>query len=145
MVALLDVNVLIALFDPDHVHHQAAHDWLDTNRRRGWATCPLTENGVVRILSNPSYPGRRTTLEDAADRLSTFRTSGDHAFWPDSVSICQDGLFVFPRIGGHRRLTDVYLLALAVHHRGRLATFDHRIRTDAVAGAGPANLDLLGA
>lgn len=140
MVALLDVNVLVALFDPDHVHHQTAHDWLAENREEGWATCPLTENGLVRILSNPAYPGRRTTVQDAVDRLTAFRGSGDHEFWPDTLSLCDDGRFRFPQVGGHRRLTDVYLLALAVQRGGCLATFDRRIRPDPVAGAGPNHL-----
>lgn len=140
MAALLDVNVLVALFDADHVHHGPAHDWFAENRERGWATCPLTENGLTRILSNPTYSGRRTTVQDAVDRLTAFRASGDHEFWPDSVSLCQEGLFLFPHILGHRQLTDVYLLALAVRHGGRLATFDQRIRPNAVADAGPAHL-----
>lgn len=144
MVALLDVNVLVALFDPDHVHHQLAHDWLAENRGQGWATCPLTENGLVRILSNPAYSGRRTTVQDAVDRLGAFRASGDHAFWPDAVSLCDEGRFVFPHVGGHRQLTDAYLLALAVQNEGRLATFDRGIRPAAVAGAAAANLALLG-
>lgn len=144
MLALLDVNVLVALFDPDHVHHDPAHAWLAENRGAGWATCPLTENGLVRILSNPSYSGRRTTVQDAVDRLAAFRTSGGHAFWTDSVSLCQEGLFIFPHVSGHHQLTDVYLLALAVQHGGRLATFDRRIRPDAVAGAGPDHLIHLG-
>lgn len=144
MVALLDVNVLVALFDPEHVHHQTAHEWLAENRSRGWATCPLTENGLVRILSNPSYSGRRTTVQDAVERLAAFRASGDHAFWPDTVSLCQEGRFTFPHIGGHRQLTDVYLLALAVQNQGRLATFDRGIRPHSVAGATPSNLAFLG-
>ena len=144
MVALLDVNVLVALFDPDHVHHQTAHDWLAEHRAEGWATCPLTENGLVRILSNPTYAGRRTTLQDAVDRLAAFRASGDHAFWPDTVSLCQERSFAFLHVRGHRQLTDVYLLALAVQNQGRLATFDRGIRPDAVAGATIANLALLG-
>jgi toxin-antitoxin system PIN domain toxin len=144
MAALLDVNVLVALFDPDHVHHRPAHGWLAEGRAGGWATCPLTENGLVRILSNPSYSGRRTTVEDAIERLTAFRASGDHEFWPDTVSLCEEGLVVFPHVGGHRRLTDVYLLALAVQRGGRLATFDRRIRPEAVAGAEPEHLVLLG-
>ncbi len=90
MTALLDVNVLVALFDPMHAHHEAAHEWFAENRRDGWATCPLTENGLVRILSNPKYPGRMTTVGDAIARLGNFRESGDHTFWQDSVSICAE-------------------------------------------------------
>src|SRR5208283_2090850 len=71
MVALLDVNVLIALFDPAHVHHEAAHRWFGVNRKYRWATCPLTKNAFVRVLSNPAYPGQATTIEDALVRLRT--------------------------------------------------------------------------
>ena len=88
MVALLDVNVLVALFDPVHAHHELAHQWFDRNRQSGWASCPLTENGLVRVISNSAYPGRRTTPQDAIERLTRFRESGDHAFWPDSASLC---------------------------------------------------------
>ena len=93
MVALLDVNVLIALFDPAHVHHEAAHKWFEINRKYRWATCPLTENVFVRVLSNPSYPGQTTTVEDATSRLQTFSSEREHVFWPDSVSIRERGRF----------------------------------------------------
>lgn len=135
MAALLDVNVLIALFDPEHVLHRAAHEWFAKHRERGWATCPLTENGLVRILANPGYSGRRTTVSDAVARLSAFRASGDHEFWPDTVTLCAEGSFAFAHIRGHRQLTDVYLLALAVERAGRLATFDRHIEPAAVSGA----------
>ena len=141
MISLLDVNVLVALFDPLHLHHEAAHAWFAANRRKGWATCPLTENGLARILSNPSYPGRGTTLLDALQRLETFRLGGDHTFWPDSVSVRDASLFRGEHIGGHRRLTDVYLLALAVSRGGRLATFDRRISIAAVVGAKKSHLE----
>lgn len=72
MVALLDVNVLVALFDPAHVHHDAAHAWFGEHCAQGWATCALTENGLVRVLSNPAYPGRRTSL-DAYARIKRAR------------------------------------------------------------------------
>jgi toxin-antitoxin system PIN domain toxin len=144
VVALLDVNVLIALFDPVHTHHEAAHEWFEPNRRLGWATCPLTENGLVRIISSPSYTGRRTTIQDAIQRLTLFRGSGDYTFWPDSASLC-DGLLVRPtHILGHRQLTDIYLLALAVTRGGRLATFDRSIPLAAVDGATADQLAFLG-
>jgi toxin-antitoxin system PIN domain toxin len=131
--ALLDVNVLIALFDPDHVHHEAAHAWLSAHRSSGWATCPLTENGVVRILSNPAYSPAAERPAEIARRLAAFRESGDHVFWPDDVSVCDAR--VFDLSVGHRRITDVYLLALAVRRDGRLATFDRSIPAKAVRGA----------
>ena len=135
MVALLDVNVLVALFDPAHAHHEAAHAWLGRNRRSGWATCPLTENGLVRVLSNPAYPGRRTTVRDALRRLAEFRQSGEHTFWPDSASLCDERLIRPAHLLGHRQLTDVYLLALAVANGGQVATFDRSIPLAAVDGA----------
>jgi uncharacterized protein len=145
VIALLDVNVLVALFDPAHVHHEAAHTWFGRNRSRRWATCALTENALVRVLSNPAYPGRRTTVEDAASRLRTFCSDRKHVFWPDSISVCDAGRFHWNRVQGHRQVTDAYLLALSVSNRGRLATFDAAISLRAVEGAATANLELLAA
>ena len=136
--ALLDVNVLIALFDPDHVHHEAAHAWFGTHRSSGWATCPLTENGVVRILSNPAYSPAAERPAEIVRRLTAFRDSGDHTFWPDDVSVCDPR--VFDLSVSHRHLTDVYLLALAVRRDGRLATFDRSIPAKGVRGARAGHL-----
>lgn len=143
MVALLDVNVLVALFDPGHVHHDAAHDWFAVRRRDGWATCPLTENGLLRVISNPAYPGRHTTLADAVDRLIRFRASGQHSFWHDSISLCEPSRVDPVHVRGHAQLTDVYLLALAVENAGSLATFDRRIMLASVHDAQPHNLVLI--
>ena len=145
MTALLDVNVLVALFDPLHVHHETAHEWFAENRQLGWATCPLTENGLVRVLSDPNYPGRMTTLGDAIARLDSIRASGHHTFWPDHVSVCDEGLLLPIHIQGYRQLTDVYLLALALSHGGRLATFDGGVPLSAVGGAESQHLALIGA
>jgi len=143
VVALLDVNVLIALFDPAHVHHEAAHKWFEINRQYRWATCPLTENAFVRVLSNPSYPCQTTTIEDAASRLRTFCSEREHVFWPDSVSIRERGRFRWNHVQGHRQVTDVYLLALAISNQGRLATFDFSISLDAIEAAKKQNLELI--
>ncbi|MGH7897216.1 MAG: TA system VapC family ribonuclease toxin [Candidatus Binatia bacterium] len=143
MIALLDVNVLIALFDPGHVHHHAAHQWFADNKKSGWASCPLVENAVIRILSNPAYPGRRTTLQDAASRLSSFCSSGNHQFWADHLSIRESSRFLWNHVQGHHQLTDVYLLALAVSKGGRLVTFDGTISRRAVDGARPQNLTVI--
>ena len=124
-VALLDVNVLVALFDPDHVHHDVAHDWFAGQRRHGWATCPLTENGLVRVLSNPAYRDEPLRALAVVALLQRFRTSGHHVFWPDAVSLTDPGLF--DAVVGHRQVTDVYLLGLAVSRRGWLAAFDPSI------------------
>jgi uncharacterized protein len=138
-VALLDVNVLVALFDPDHVHHEAAHDWLAANRSAGWATCPLTENGLVRILSNSAYSGVHETAAGVRRRLGAFCESGDHCFWPDEVTLRDERLFSLEAVA-HAQVTDVYLLGLATRKDGRLATFDRRIPVTPVVGADQARL-----
>lgn len=144
MTPLLDVNLLVALFDPMHVHHEAAHDWFARHRGGGWATCPLTENGFVRVVSNPRYPGRATSIRDAIARLTEIRQSPDHVFWQDSVSMCGGDTFLPAFIQGHRQLTDVYLLGLAVANSGRLVTFDRSVPLKAVASAGPQHLEIIG-
>ena len=127
--ALLDVNVLVALFDPHHIHHDSAHDWFEANRAFGWATCPVTELGFVRAVSGVS--GERAAT--AVERLRAFCASGDHQFWRDALSL-QDEAFDLSRANA-RQLTDVYLLGLAVNRKGRLATFDRGIPLGAVRGA----------
>lgn len=144
MKALLDVNVLVALFDPMHVHHEVAHEWFSRNRSEGWATCPLTENGFLRVVSSPKYPGRSTSLRDAVARLAEIRQSTDHVFWPDSVSVCDEKSFQPAYIQGHRQLTDIYLLGLAVANSGRLVTFDRSVPLKAVTNAGPQQLEIVG-
>ena len=130
---LLDVNVLIALFDAGHVHHEVAHDWFADNRAQGWATCAITENGFVRVLTNPRSPidAPATAIVKS---LKTLCASGDHVFWTDGPSLRED-LFDLSYAPGHRQVTDVYLLGLAVRHDGRLATFDRGIPIKAVKGA----------
>jgi toxin-antitoxin system PIN domain toxin len=134
-VSLLDVNVLIALFDPDHPHHEIAHDWFADDRAAGWATCAITENGLIRVLSNPSYAGTVRRPVDLLDRLGRFCASGHHVFWDMSVSLRDEGLFVLQSVATSRQLTDVYLLGLATQMRGRLVTFDQTIPLGAVVGA----------
>lgn len=141
--ALLDINVLVALFDPDHVHHEAAHTWFAESRRDGWATCPLTENGLLRILSNPAYTGVHETTSAIRRRLSAFCASGNHVFWPDEISVCDERIFKWPSGLTHRQVTDVYLLGLAKQRAGRLVTFDRRILLAAVAGAEKQHLEVI--
>jgi uncharacterized protein len=143
-VALLDVNLLVALFDPDHVHHELAHDWFADNRADGWATCPMTENGFLRVLSNPAYGGGVTGAARLAEFLASFCSSGHHQFWPDSVSLRDRKVFDLSLVGGHRHLTDVYLLGLARKMNGRLATFDRGIPRKVVIGADPGTLAVIG-
>jgi toxin-antitoxin system PIN domain toxin len=141
-VALLDINVLVALFDPNHVHHEAAHGWLSTHRRNGWASCPLTENGLVRILSNSAYSGGHETAAMIRQRLDTFCASGHHTFWPDQLSLRDERRFSLSGVT-HRQITDVYLLGLATDQGGRLATLDRSIPLRAVIGADRDRLELI--
>ena len=144
MRALLDINVLIALLDPDHVFHERAHIWWASQSKRGWASCPLTENGVVRIMSNPAY-SRAATFRpgDLIERLEIFARQSNHEFWPDELSLRDPANFLRSRLHSSRAITDVYLLALAVKHQGFLATFDEAIVVSAAAGATPANLTVI--
>ena len=144
-VALLDVNVLVALFDPDHVHHDLAHDWFGDHGRGGWATCPLTENGFVQIVSNMARRGEFMPIADVAAILGKFCASGRHTFWPAGISLQNDKLFDLSLVRGHRQLTDVYLLGLAVARGGRLVTFDRGISLGAVKRARRQHLEVIGA
>ena len=143
-IALLDVNVLVALFDPAHPHHEDAHRWFGRNRRHGWATCPITINGCIRVLSSPAYPTVQATPEDVAGRLRQLCADTDYHFWPDSVSLLDESLFRTSAISGHSLITDAYLLGLAVRNHGRLATFDRSIPIKAVPTATPGNVVLIG-
>ena len=128
MSYLLDVNFLLALFDPRHVNHDAAHRWFGHTAASGWATCSVTENGCVRILSNPAYRTVSATPTEAMARLQRFCDSGGHSFWPDDVAL---RLSLDPnvkdRLQGYRQITDFHLAALAAARGGRLATFDGRL------------------
>lgn len=144
-VHLLDVNVLVALFDPDHVHHELAHDWFAGHRATGWATCPTTENGFVRVLTSSAYAAGANRPEGIVARLRLFQQSGQHVFWPDEVSITDLTVFRPSYMRGQRQVTDVYLLGTAVRMGGRLATFDKTIPFSAVHGATRESLTILGA
>ena len=143
--ALLDVNVLVALFDPDHVHHELAHDWFADEGAAAWATCPVTENGLVRVLANPAYHSASLRPAAVLARLRRFCASPTHRFWSEGVSIRDPKLFDLSTAGGHRQVTDIYLLGLAKRHGGRLATFDRTIPLKAVVGAGLGQLRVIGA
>ena len=129
---LFDVNVLIALIDPTHVQHDRAHDWFVREGRRAWATCPLTENGVLRIVGNARYPNSPGTPAAVAELLAILRELGGHEFWADDVSLLDPKCADADRLLDSAQITDSYLLALARAHRGKLATFDRRLVTDAV-------------
>ena len=132
---LLDVNVLIALVDPTHVQHDAAHDWFAQQGRKAWATCPLTENGLVRVVGHARYPNSPGTPAAVLPLLATLRSLPGHAFWPDDISLLDTQVADSARIHGPRQITDLYLLALAVRHRGQFVTFDASVSLDAIKGA----------
>jgi uncharacterized protein len=143
MRSLLDINVLIALLDSDHPQHGSAARWFKSTVKDGWASCPLTQNGCIRIMSQTAYPNAVPTavviqlLRDATKHAS-------HEFWPDDASILDEVAVDASRVHGPRQVTDVYLLALAVKHGGRFVTFDDSIPTAAVRGATKKHLLIMG-
>jgi hypothetical protein len=141
---LLDVNVLIALIDPMHVGHDAAHGWFRTTGAASWATCPLTENGVIRIVGHPKYPNTVGSPADAVPIVVRLRGLPGHIFWKDDLSLVASELVDAGQITTPGQVTDTYLLALAVANRGKLATFDRRLSTKAVR-RGKATLHVIGA
>ena len=140
MRALLDVNVLIAMLDADHVSHRAAWAWFREHGRSGWASCPITQNGCVRILSHPGYPNTRSVSE-VVERLRAATADSAHEFWADNYSLLDNECVDITRVHGPKQLTDVYLLALAVRNDGRLVTFDAGISLSAVRGAKARHLE----
>ncbi|GAA4816063.1 TA system VapC family ribonuclease toxin [Nocardioides caeni] len=140
--ALLDVNVLLALFDADHADHRRAWDWLRSDIGAGWASCPLTQNGFVRIISQPRYPNAIPTGRAIA-LLSEAAATEHHEFWPDEVSVLDGDTIRRDRVHGPGQLTDLYLLATAVARGGRFITFDDGIPLSAVRRARPENLVVL--
>ena len=132
--ALLDINVLLALLDADHVDHQRAQEWISREIQHGWASCALTQNGFVRIVSQPRYPSPVSPSE-AVERLRRATSTEYHEFWPCSISLLEDRHINASHVHGPRQVTDVYLLALAVEHGGRFVTFDRSIPLSAAPGA----------
>ncbi len=139
---LLDANVLIALIDPAHVQHDAIHEWLGKVGHKAFATCTITENGLLRIVGHPKYPNSPGPPSAVADALAAIRGLPGHAFWPDSISLVQSDLVDPALLSSHSRVTDSYLLALAKANKGKLATMDHKLATEVVA-AGKTALALL--
>jgi uncharacterized protein len=142
MRALLDVNILIALLDSNHIHHTQVTDWLVSHIDEGWASCPITQNGCIRILSQPSYPNS-VPAKQVADRLAEATQHSAHEFWPDGISLLNAGYLTWERILSSRQVTDAYLLALAVQQSGRFVTLDRGIAVEAVVGASPEQLLVL--
>ena len=142
MRSLLDVNVLIALLDADHSLHGKATTWLKANAAAGWASCPLTQNGCLRIMSTATYR-QPHSVQTVAVRLAEACATDLHQFWPDDFSMLDIRNVDTSRVHGSKQITDIYLLALAVKHGGRLVTFDGSIARTAVMGAGPKHLETI--
>jgi toxin-antitoxin system PIN domain toxin len=142
MRALLDVNVRIALLDVDHVHHGAAMAWLSANIEGGWASCPLTQNGCIRIMAQPGYPNALPPAQ-VAQRLGEAAGTLHHAFWADDLCLLETGVLRWESILGPRQVTDVYLLALAVRNGGRFVTFDRTVPRRVVRGTESEHLIVL--
>ncbi len=136
MTALLDVNALIALIDSDHIGNPAMQKWFIKHHASGWATCPLTENGAVRVLSQPAYQSGRHTPTEVIQVLNALKASfkKSYQFWPDSISISDEFVFQGILIAGTRQVTDIYLLGLVAKHRGTMVTFDRSLTWQAVIG-----------
>jgi len=129
---LPDVNLLLALSDPMHIHHESVHRWFAEKGQQAWATSPLTENRFVRIASHPNYPNRPGDVTAVLAILRQFCETPGHHFWTEDISILE--ILEPNAIITHAQITDVYLLGLAVHKRGKLATLDQRIPVNAVRG-----------
>jgi toxin-antitoxin system PIN domain toxin len=129
---LLDVNVLIALIDPTHLGHDAAHAWFAATGAASWATCPLTENGVLRIAGHPRYPNSAGSPAAVAPIVARLRALPGHVFWKDDFSLIESDIVDVARIATPAQITDTYLLALAATNKGQLATFDRRLSPVAV-------------
>lgn len=144
MRALLDINVLIALFDANHIFNDRAHMWLEGQSNSGIASCPLSENGLVRILSTPNYSRKiRLTPPEVIRRLRAFFETQDHCRIDDSISLTDATRFNATHLLGSKQITDIYLLGLATHHGLKLATFDGNILIQAVNGATTEHLEVI--
>lgn len=135
---LLDVNVLIALIDPAHVQHDQVHAWFGRVGHKAFATCPITENGLLRIVGHPRYPNSPGPPSVVAGALCAIRALPGHRFWPDGISLAGSPLVDPGLLSSHGRVTDGYLLALARHNEGKLATLDQKLATEVVADGNAA-------
>ena len=135
---LLDINVLIALIDPAHVQHDRAHEWFAALGKQAWATCPLTENGVLRIVGHARYPNSPGTPAAVVELITGMRALPGHEFWPDDLTLFDGRRIHCARLLDSAQVTDSYLLALAYAHGGQLATFDRRLVTNAVVNGSKA-------
>lgn len=132
--SLFDVNVLIAMSWPDHPFHRITSAWIQVNRSRGWATCPITEAGFVRV-SSQTAADRARSLGDAFALLQKSCSAPDHVFWPNANSVTQLLPEIRARLIGHKQVTDAILLDLAIRNGGRFVTLDQRVRQLLPAGS----------
>lgn len=143
MRALLDVNVWVALFDDAHVFSSQANAFIERPDTR-IATCPLVENGVVRVMNVPRYGKYGAVgIQRVRDRLNEACRVLDHEFWPDDITLRDDAKVDLSRVHEHHQITDLYLLALCVSRGGRLVTFDQSVPLSSVRGATPEHLLVL--
>lgn len=127
MVVLLDVNVLIALAWPNHIHHRVARDWFARNAAAGWATCSVTQAGFIRVSANRKVTPEAKSPADARQLLRQMVALRGHQFWSDDIALADSELIDDSRVLGYRQVSDAHLLALAIRHSGRLATLDRGI------------------
>jgi toxin-antitoxin system PIN domain toxin len=132
---LLDANVLIALAWPEHSAHERASLWFASHARQGWATCPMTQAALVRVLSNPAFSARALTPSGALLVLNRNVELPGHRFWSDSIQLGEALKRMTGTLTGRQQITDAYLVALAIQNRGKLATLDRGILQFAPAGA----------
>lgn len=128
-VHLLDINVLVSLMWPAHENHDRAQEWFLKYSKIGWATCPLTQAGCIRILSNPSFSSDAVTPQEAIKMLATNLEHPAHQFWPDDLGFAEAAQPIQKQIGGHQQITDAYLVGLALQRKAKLATMDRGIAT----------------
>ncbi|MFZ0816947.1 MAG: TA system VapC family ribonuclease toxin [Candidatus Sulfotelmatobacter sp.] len=132
---LLDVNVLISLAWPEHGQHALVRRWFAHHSSKGWATSPMVQAGFVRIVSNPAFSQRSVSVQEAIKGLDASLRDNSHQFWPDSITFTDAVRVLKKPLAGHQQITDAYLVALAIHHRGKLATLDRGISSIAPAGS----------
>lgn len=140
--ALLDVNVLLALLDRDHADHSRATAWLRDNIGGGWSSCAITENGFVRIISQPRYPSPVATAT-AVEILAAAMATEHHARLPCDVAITDASTIDRDRLHGPKQVTDAYLVALAHAHGGRFVTFDRAVAHHAATHVDPAAIEVI--
>ena len=141
-IALLDVNALLALLWENQIFHAYMAQWFASHAKSGWATCPITEQGFVRIVSNPAFIHPAPAVRSAIGLLEqTTAASGSHYFWADDIPLSALSVSIRRRLQGPKQITDAYLLALAMHHKAKLVTFDYRM--EALAEKGTAEREAL--